>query len=45
MIVEKYKIDSTIINFDDRDVVSKDENDEIIEMLFGLMLKKISEYS
>ena len=42
MIVDEFKSDSTLIRFDDRDIETKENNDNI---LVGLIIKKISEYS
>ncbi len=44
MIIEEYKSESTSIKFDDRDIVSKEKNKEIIDILFGIIIKKVSEY-
>ena len=45
MIVEEYKIESTLIRFDDRDIGTKEENKEVLNILISLIIKKISEYS
>lgn len=45
MVIEEYKIDSTIIRIENRDVVEKENNQEIIEMLLSFAIKKISEDS
>ena len=45
MIIEEYKSDKTIIRFDDRDIWTKDKDQEIIDILLSLTIKKISEYS
>ncbi len=45
MIIEEYKSDSTLTRIDDRDIVTKAENNEIIDLLLSLIIKKISEYS
>lgn len=45
MIIDEYKSDSTVIRFDDRDIGTKEENKEIIDILLSLTIKKISEYS
>ena len=39
MVVKEIKSDSTIIRFDDRDIVSKDKNKEIINILIGIIIK------
>ena len=36
---KEIKSDSTIIRFDDRDIVSKDKNKEIINILIGIIIK------
>lgn len=43
MIIDEYKSDSTIIRIDDRDIGTKEENKEIIDILLSLTIKKISE--
>ena len=45
MIVEEFKSQSTLIRFDDRDIVTKEENKDILDTLIVLIMKKISEYS
>ena len=45
MIVEEFKSESTLIRFDDRDVGTKDSSKDIINILVGIITKKISEYS
>ncbi len=45
MIVEEYKSESTLIRFDDRDIGTKEENKEVLNILISLTIKKISEYS
>ncbi len=45
MIVEEYKSESTLIRFDDRDIGTKEENKEVLNILISLIIKKISEYS
>lgn len=45
MIIDEYKSDSTIIRIEDRDIGTKEENKEIIDILLSLTIKKISEYS
>lgn len=45
MIVEEYKSGSTLIRFDDRDIGTKEENQEIVNILLSLTMKKISEYA
>ena len=39
MIIDEFKSDSTLIRFDDRDI------EDILNILVGLIIKKISEYS
>ena len=45
MIVEEYKSESTLIRFDDRDIGTKEENKEVLNILISLIIKKISEYA
>ena len=45
MIIEEYKSNSTIIRIDDRDIGTKEENKEILDILLSINIKKISEYS
>lgn len=45
MIIDEYKSDSTIIRIEDRDIGTKEENKEIVDILLSLTIKKISEYS
>ncbi len=45
MVIDEYKSDSTIIRIEDRDIVTKEEEKEIIDILLSLTIKKISEYS
>ena len=45
MIIDDYKSGSTIIRIDDRDIGTKEDNKEIIDILLSLTIKKISEYS
>ena len=45
MIVDEYKSDSAIIRIEDRDIGTKEENKEILDILLSLTIKKISEYS
>ena len=45
MAIDEYKSDSTIIRIEDRDIVTKEEEKEIIDILLSLTIKKISEYS
>ena len=45
MVIDEYKSDSTIIRIKDRDIVTKEEEKEIIDILLSLTIKKISEYS
>ncbi len=45
MIIDEFKSGSTLIRFDDRDIGTKEENKEILDILLSLTMKKISEYS
>lgn len=45
MIIDEYKSDSTVIRFDDRDIGTKEEDQEIFNILLSLIIKKISEYT
>ena len=45
MVIDEYKIDSTIIRIENRDIVEKEYNKEIIEMILNFAIKKISEDS
>lgn len=45
MIVEEFKSDSTLIRFDDRDIGTKENNKDTLDILLGLIMKKILEYS
>lgn len=45
MIIDEYRIDSTIIRINDRDICTKKENKEIIDILLSLTIKNISKYS
>ena len=45
MLVDEFKSDSTLIRFDDRDIETKENNEDILNILVGLIIKKISEYS
>ena len=40
MIIDEYKSDSTIIRIDDRDIGTKEENKEIIDILLSLTIRK-----
>ena len=47
MIIDEYKSDSTIIRIDDRDIGTKEENKEIIDILLSLRrthVKTASQY-
>ena len=44
MIIEEFKSESTLIRFDDRDIETKESNEEIINILVGLIIKRMSEY-
>lgn len=41
MVIEEYKSGSTLIRIDDRDIGTKAESKEIIEILLSLIMKKI----
>ena len=41
MIVDEYKSDSTIIRIEDRDICTKEENKEILDILLSLAIKKL----
>lgn len=45
MIIDEFKSDSTLIRFDDRDIGTKEDNKDTLDILVGLIMKKISEYS
>ena len=45
MIIAEYKSGCTIIRMEDRDIGTKEENKEIIDILLSLTIKKISKYS
>ena len=45
MIIDEFKSDSTLIRFDDRDIGTKEDNKDTLDILGGLIMKKISEYS
>ena len=42
MVIDEYKSDSTIIRIEDRDIVTKEEEKEIIDILLSLKIKKNS---
>lgn len=44
MVIAEYKSESTVIRIEDRDIGTKEENKEIIDILLSLTIKKISEY-
>ena len=44
MIIDEYKSDSTVIRLDNRDIGTKEEDKEILEILLSLIIKKVSEY-
>ena len=39
MIIDEYKSDSTVIRFDNRDIGTKEEDKEILEILLSLIIK------
>lgn len=41
MIIKEFKIDSTLIRFDDRDVNTKEKNKELVNILISLVVNKI----
>ena len=45
MKLDEYKSDSTVIIIEDRDIGTKEQNKEIIDILLNLAIKKFSEYS
>lgn len=45
MIIDEYKSGATLIQFDDRNIGTKDEDREILDILLSLIIKKISEYT
>lgn len=45
MIIDEYKSGSTLIRFDDRDIGTKEDSKEILDILLSLTMKKISEYA
>jgi len=45
MIIDEFKSGSTLIRFDDRDIGTKENNKDIMDILVGLIMKKISESS
>ena len=45
MIIDEFKSDSTLIRLDDRDIGTKEDNKDTLDILVGLIMKKISEYS
>ena len=44
MIIEEYKSESTIIKFEDKDIVTEEENRDAVNLLLTIIVKKISEY-
>lgn len=44
MIVEEYKSDSTLIRFDDNDITTKEDNEEIEKILLSSIIKELSKY-
>ena len=45
MVIDEYKSQSTIIRFDNRDIVTKEDGKEILDILLSLIIKKLSEYT
>lgn len=43
MIIDEYKSGATRIRFDDRDIGTKEDSKEILEILLSLTMKKIPE--
>ena len=37
MIIDEFKSDSTLIRFDDRDIETKENNEDILNILVGLI--------
>ena len=42
MIIDEYKSGSTIIKIDDRDIGTREENKEILNILLSLIIKNFS---
>ncbi len=45
MVIDEYKSDSTIIKIDDRDIGTREENKEILNILLSLIIKNFSKNS
>lgn len=45
MIIDEFRSGSTLIRFDDRDIGTKENNKDIMDILIELIMKKISESS
>ena len=45
MIVDEYKSGATIIKFDDKYIGTKEENEEILDILLNLTIKKFPDIS
>ena len=45
MIVQEIKSDSTTIRFDDRDIVSKEKSNEILNTLTWIIIKNFQDIS
>ncbi|MBR6504145.1 MAG: hypothetical protein IKT41_00190 [Clostridia bacterium] len=45
MVVDEFKSGSTLIRFDDRDIGTKENSKDMLDILVGVILKKITEYS
>lgn len=43
MIVEEFKSDSTLIRFDDRDIGTRENNEDILNILIEMIIKKIQD--
>lgn len=43
MIVEEFKSDSTLIRFDDRDIETRENNEDILNILIEMIIKKIQD--
>lgn len=45
MIIDEFQSGSTLIRIDDRDIGTKENNKNIMDILVGLIMKKISKSS
>ena len=45
MIIEEFKSDATTIRVDERDIVTKENNKELVNTLISFIIKKISKYA